>query len=50
MNELDLKEVLWMLHMRILDLEVTAEIPYSDFIKRSDIYIKEALDRIKEGE
>lgn len=50
MSELDLKEIIWMLHQRIMRLEEKTEIKYSDFNKRSDEYIADILDSIKEGE
>ena len=50
MNELDLKEIIWQLQLRIQTLEEELEIPNSDFIKKSDNYIENVLNSIKEGE
>jgi glucose-6-phosphate isomerase len=50
MNELDLKEIIWYLLDRIQHLETKMELPYSDYQKRSDEYIQDVLNSIKEGE
>jgi len=50
MNELDLKEVLWMLRERIKELESYINVPQSGFMARSDRYIDDILAAIKEGE
>lgn len=51
MYELDLKEILWMLHYRVAQLEMDNKYTIdSNFIKKSDQYITEILNTIKEGE
>lgn len=60
MNDLDLKEIIWMLQERLMKLENSSLLhrlvsseeieSHSKFIAISDKYIKEVLDSIREVE
>ncbi len=54
MNDLDLKEIIWMIKRRLQEIEAYLKIKGLaedyDWHRRSDKYIQDVLDSIKEGE